>query len=184
MRAALEAAFGLGPAAQNKIPRRTKMAATYEALLRGDDVPGLQQSPAAALLGDEWKPSRAWDELLLLKARAAPLAQRLQLRSHIWLLGGCCVLSHLLRDDGARSAPAQRAARADAVVLHVRAPRAPRRPFAPPRTRAFLRAGRGSVGETAFGVLTPSGVPFTSLAATAVFTTDSPPCGAQLRALS
>jgi len=49
--------------------QRSKLAAAYEPLLRGDPSL-LSAQPPSHLLGEDWQPTRAWDELLLLKARA------------------------------------------------------------------------------------------------------------------
>ena len=58
------------PAAEApKAPQRTKLAATYEALLGGAAVAGHVPCAPRDVLRDDWPPPRFWDEMLLLKAR-------------------------------------------------------------------------------------------------------------------
>ena len=59
------------PAAEApKAAQRTKLAATYEALLAGTAVAGHAACAPRDVLRDDWAPPRFWDEMLLLKARA------------------------------------------------------------------------------------------------------------------
>jgi hypothetical protein len=58
-------------AAAPKAAQRTKMAATYEALLSGAPVAGHTPVTPRDVLRDDWAPPRFWDEMLLLKVRAA-----------------------------------------------------------------------------------------------------------------
>ena len=73
------------PAAEApKAPPRTKLAATYEALLAGAAVAGHAPCAPRDVLRDDWAPPRFWDEMLLLKARArrqcAPRVRRVARR--------------------------------------------------------------------------------------------------------